>query len=87
MARHIPDEAELILDVGCGLGAGTWRLEELYPRARVVGINVSPWQVAQAKKRGVEAVVMDATARVRVRLRPPSWLSNRPSTSTRERTS
>jgi len=57
-----PPDARVILDVGCGLGAGTRRLGDRFPRARVTGVNVSPWQLTQARARGVRsAVVADAT--------------------------
>ncbi|MEH2417066.1 class I SAM-dependent methyltransferase [Nostoc sp.] len=52
-----------ILDVGCGLGAGTEMIAQHYPNAEVLGINISPMQVAYARKHHPAATyqVMDAT--------------------------
>jgi MPBQ/MSBQ methyltransferase len=61
LAASIPPEPDLIIDVGCGLGAGTRRLADRFPGALVVGGNLSHWQLLQTRSRGVEAVVaMDA---------------------------
>ena len=61
LAKEIPAEARDILDVGCGVGAGTVRLVGLFPAARVVGCNISAWQLGEARRRGVREVVeMDA---------------------------
>jgi ubiquinone/menaquinone biosynthesis C-methylase UbiE len=52
----------IVLDVGCGLGAGTRRLAESFPGSVVAGVNISHWQLTQARARGVSAaVVADAT--------------------------
>lgn len=52
-----------VLDVGCGLGSGTALIASHYSRAEVVGINISPQQVAHAETYHPEANyrVMDAT--------------------------
>jgi cyclopropane fatty-acyl-phospholipid synthase-like methyltransferase len=61
LASIVPADARLILDVGCGVGGGTKRLMQHFPDARVIGANISHWQLDQAKQRGVSsAVVMDA---------------------------
>lgn len=39
-----------ILDVGCGTGSSTRRLKELFPRASVVGLDLSEKMVAVAEK-------------------------------------
>src|SRR3954451_18474857 len=57
LAGLIPADARFILDVGCGLGAGTRRLARLFPQADVVGGNLSPWQVAEAARRGLERAI------------------------------
>jgi cyclopropane fatty-acyl-phospholipid synthase-like methyltransferase len=62
VASHVPRDATVILDVGCGLGAGTRRVVDRFPRARVAGVNISPWQLTQARKRGVRSTIAaDAT--------------------------
>jgi len=61
MTAAIPRNASVIVDVGCGLGAGTRRMADQFPRALVIGANLSPWQLAAAQRRGVKAsVAMDA---------------------------
>lgn len=52
-----------ILDVGCGLGAGTELIAQHYPNAEVLGINISPTQVEYARQHHPMARyrVMDAT--------------------------
>lgn len=61
LAELIPPDAKLILDVGCGLGAGTRRLARRFPEAKVVGGNLSSWQLAEARRGGLaHTLVMDA---------------------------
>ena len=61
MAAAIPRDATTILDVGCGLGAGTLRLAQQFPTSLVIGVNLSTWQLRAARRRGVTApVAMDA---------------------------
>jgi MPBQ/MSBQ methyltransferase len=62
VSSTVPRDAAVILDVGCGLGAGTRRLGDRFPHSLVTGVNVSLWQLTQARKRGVvSAAVADAT--------------------------
>jgi len=53
----------VVLDIGCGLGAGAAMMAEHYPRATVVGINFSPLQAAWGAEAAPRArfAVMDAT--------------------------
>lgn len=61
VASVVPGDASLILDTGCGVGAGTCRVAASFPRAFVLGVNISHGQLLQARRRGVEnPVVMDA---------------------------
>lgn len=63
LAAVIADDARVIVDVGCGLGAGTTRLMNRFPDALVVAANISEWQLAKARTRGVSApVAMSATS-------------------------
>jgi cyclopropane fatty-acyl-phospholipid synthase-like methyltransferase len=60
IASAIPTDARTIVDTGCGLGAGTRRIADRFPSARVTGLNLSLWQLAQVHARGVGAIVTDA---------------------------
>jgi cyclopropane fatty-acyl-phospholipid synthase-like methyltransferase len=60
VAAPISAGARVVLDVGCGLGAGTRRLAARFPRARVVGANLSLWQLRMTRGRGARAVATDA---------------------------
>lgn len=57
LAVTVPPGARLILDVGCGRGAATLRLERRFAAARVVGCNISRWQLEEAKRLGVAELV------------------------------
>lgn len=57
VAAPIGDDAGVILDIGCGVGAGTLRLARCFPEARVIGCNISAWQLDEALRRGVREVV------------------------------
>lgn len=60
VASAVPENAKAILDIGCGLGAGTHRLSKTFPH--VTGVNLSVWQLTQARRRGVRSTVTaDAT--------------------------
>jgi MPBQ/MSBQ methyltransferase len=62
IASMVPHDPAVILDVGCGLGAGTRRIADRFPRSMVAGVNISLWQLTQAQARGARAaVVSDAT--------------------------
>lgn len=60
VAAPIPASARVVLDVGCGLGAGTRRLADRLPHARVFGANLSLWQSRATHRRGPDAVATDA---------------------------
>ena len=52
----------IVLDVGCGLGAGTAALRQRWPEAHVIGLNISPRQARHGKARNPEVsyCAMDA---------------------------
>ncbi|MFZ3037412.1 MAG: class I SAM-dependent methyltransferase [Rugosibacter sp.] len=52
-----PKEGEVILDVGCGDGELTQKLQE--KGCSVIGIDSSPSMIETAKNRGIESYVMD----------------------------
>lgn len=60
VASAIPPDARTVLDVGCGLGAGTHRMARRLPRATVIGANVSLWQLRTTRRRALPAVATDA---------------------------
>jgi MPBQ/MSBQ methyltransferase len=60
VAAPIAHDARFVLDVGCGLGAGTQRLAARLPNALVAGANISLWQLRMAGRRNVVAAAMDA---------------------------
>jgi SAM-dependent methyltransferase len=61
LASAVPAGASLIVDAGCGVGAATRRLAGRFPEATILAVNISHWQLVQARRRGVAApVVMDA---------------------------
>jgi ubiquinone/menaquinone biosynthesis C-methylase UbiE len=48
LLEFIPEKQGTILDVGCGLGATTHYLLKYYPLEAIVGINISPTQIARS---------------------------------------
>ena len=61
LAAAVPQDARFVLDIGCGVGAGTARLASLFPDARLVAGNLSHWQLTEARRRGADSpIVMDA---------------------------
>src|SRR5688572_23527471 len=67
LASAIPAGARVVFDVGCGLGATTRRFASRLPRARVIGANLSLWQLRMARGRGVDAAVAMDAARLAAR--------------------
>jgi MPBQ/MSBQ methyltransferase len=53
---------ERLLDIGCGLGAGTVLAARRFPGSRVLGVNLSAAQLARARRRrpGPRYLAMDA---------------------------
>lgn len=49
--QAMSDPPSSILDIGCGGGLFTIRLAQLYPQAKVVGIDLNPLAIAFAHKR------------------------------------
>jgi malonyl-CoA O-methyltransferase len=47
---RIPDPIERALDVGTGTGAGARAIRERFPSAEVVGVDVSPAMLAEARR-------------------------------------
>ena len=43
--RLVPDRDDLVIDLGCGVGATVRVAAAMFPRKRVLGITVVPWQV------------------------------------------
>lgn len=62
-ARDLCRREDIVLDIGCGLGASTAELAATFARSRVIGVNVSHAQVAHARQRHPDLAfcAMDAT--------------------------
>ncbi|MAY72968.1 MAG: SAM-dependent methyltransferase [Halomonas sp.] len=59
---HLPDDAERILDLGCGPGDLTRRVAERYPDASVLGLDLSAAMLAQARQTLVQPAQVDQDA-------------------------
>ncbi|GAA0581194.1 methyltransferase domain-containing protein [Halomonas salifodinae] len=53
---HLPAQAETVLDLGCGPGHWSARLARHYPMARVVGLDLAPAMLTEARRRHTEAI-------------------------------
>jgi len=51
LRRYALPEESYILDAGCGTGEGASRLAELYPRARVLGVDIVDQHLELARRR------------------------------------
>ncbi|GJQ09092.1 hypothetical protein GpartN1_g883.t1 [Galdieria partita] len=52
LSQHLPaSQMHNILDVGCGTGTSSMDLQQLFPYAKVTGIDLSPYMIAVAKQR------------------------------------
>ncbi len=60
LALLAPQPGELILDLGCGDGKLTRRIEEL--GAKAIGLDASPEMVEAARSAGIDAYLADAQA-------------------------
>jgi ubiquinone/menaquinone biosynthesis C-methylase UbiE len=62
-ARNLCRGGDIVLDIGCGLGASTAELAAMFPLPRVIGVNVSSAQVAHARQQhpDLNFCAMDAT--------------------------
>ena len=45
----LPSTARHILDIGCGIGWSSWEMKRLIPKARVLGVDLSPKRIELAK--------------------------------------
>jgi ubiquinone/menaquinone biosynthesis C-methylase UbiE len=50
-AQLAPHDVRRIVDLGCGPGVSTFELARLLPRAQLVGLDVAPRMLAQARRR------------------------------------
>ena len=49
LAEWAPVKPKRILEIGCGIGATSWRMARAWPEAEVIGADVSPASIAVAK--------------------------------------
>ncbi len=50
LVEWAPRSARRILEIGCGVGATTWRMSRIWPEAEVIGMDLSPRSLAVARK-------------------------------------
>lgn len=48
--NNIPESAESLLEVGCGVGETTSRIKQAHPELSAVGVDISPENIASAKR-------------------------------------
>lgn len=51
LKKQIPHEPQDILDLGCSVGMSTFALQNVYPHARITGVDLSPYFLAVAQYR------------------------------------
>lgn len=49
LAEWAPANPKRILEIGCGIGATSWRMARAWPEAEVIGVDVSPTSIEVAK--------------------------------------
>jgi SAM-dependent methyltransferase len=49
VAEWAPPNPSRILEIGCGIGATCWRMARAWPRAEIIGTDVSPVSIEVAK--------------------------------------
>ncbi|MDF5723859.1 MAG: class I SAM-dependent methyltransferase [Rhizonema sp. PD37] len=49
--KQIPHEPQDILDLGCSVGMSTFAMQNVYPHARMTGVDLSPYFLAVARYR------------------------------------
>ncbi|MEH1904044.1 MAG: class I SAM-dependent methyltransferase [Nostoc sp.] len=54
LKSQIPNEPQDILDVGCSVGLSTFALQAVYPHAKIIGLDLSPYFLAVANYRAQE---------------------------------
>jgi SAM-dependent methyltransferase len=48
LAAWAPESPRRVLEIGCGVGATSWRMARAWPDADVVGVDISPGSIAVA---------------------------------------
>lgn len=51
LKRSLADEPQDVLDLGCSVGLSTFALQEVYPHAKITGLDLSPYFLAVARYR------------------------------------
>jgi SAM-dependent methyltransferase len=49
IAEWAPDAPRRVLEIGCGVGATTWRMARAWPRAEATGVDLSPGSIEVAR--------------------------------------
>jgi ubiquinone/menaquinone biosynthesis C-methylase UbiE len=55
LQQQITETPQHIVDIGCGVGMSTLTLQEIYPEANLIGIDLSPYFLAVAQYRAQKA--------------------------------
>ncbi|WP_392477506.1 class I SAM-dependent methyltransferase [Nostoc sp. C110] len=51
LKAQIPNQPQEILDLACGVGLSTFTMQEIYPHAKITGLDLSPYFLAVANYR------------------------------------
>lgn len=57
LKKELPIDPKSILDLGCSVGMSTFALQELYPEAKLTGVDLSPYFLAIAQYRDQQNTV------------------------------
>ncbi|WP_138501877.1 class I SAM-dependent methyltransferase [Nostoc sp. PA-18-2419] len=51
LKAQLPNQSQNILDLACGVGLSTFAIQEIYPHAKITGLDLSPYFLAVANYR------------------------------------
>lgn len=68
LQQQIATPPQAILDLGCSVGMSTFALQDIYPQARITGVDLSPYFLAVANYRSQQRYAQHSN------LEPVTWL-------------